>query len=195
MPDEPYSHFEDRQLDNDALLAIGRIVRACAELEDMLTLFICNLAEISEGKALIMLGRTPFSARSNIAHYLAKMNSQQALEIYRRTFESSVKNGVECRNAVAHGILLGLNQNGEYGFLTSKTSEPEGSAAIQLVACYSTKTLQSIADALEVRLPSFENILKIGSLRDKRRGQSLQGHRKGQARQQRSAKQKPRPQS
>ena len=68
-------------LDDKALLVIARLVRACAELEDIVNLFICNLAEISESRMIVLLGKSAISKRVEIAEYLAKMGAAEAQEL------------------------------------------------------------------------------------------------------------------
>lgn len=48
---------------DETLAAIGRLIGAFAEIEDLVTLYICNLAEISQSKAIVLLGRTAITWR------------------------------------------------------------------------------------------------------------------------------------
>jgi hypothetical protein len=195
MSEPSPSNFKPRKIDKVSLLAIGRIVRACAELEDMLTLFICNLGKVPEGTALVMLGRSSYSTKLSIAQYLAKMRGPAETGIYKAVFDSTLKNGTRCRNHVAHGVYLGMNQDRQYGFLTANTIEPENGAAVQEVHCYSKTTLCAIADAMETFLPLIEIELKIEPLRERRQRRSLPHLHKGRNQPRASAKRKPRPQS
>lgn len=176
-------------LDYRALVAIGRIVRACAELEDLVNLFICNLAEISETKMVVMLGRTNLRNRAQIAEYFSKLNTPEAQRLAVWTFSDGFWQIQSCRNAIAHGILLGIDEDGHWTFLTSRTETPEGGSAIQLVAGYTIEHLEEVAQAAEAAIPEYEDSLKLKALRQSRYGRPLNPHRKGLRQQKRGAKQ------
>ena len=44
-------------IDEATLLAIARIVRACAELEDMVTMFVCKVTGLSKWMVVVLLGK------------------------------------------------------------------------------------------------------------------------------------------
>ena len=181
------------QLDDKALLAIARLVRACAELEDIVNLFICNLAEISESRMVVLLGKSAISKRVEIAEYLAKMGTKTAQELATWAFNEGFWNTFRCRNDVAHGVLLGKNEEEAWSFLTAKTETPEGPSAIQIVASYETSFLEIMATTAEEAIPQLEERLKLKDQRAARHGRPLAPHRKAQRRSQRDAKQ-PQPQ-
>ena len=179
------------QLDEKALLAIARLVRACAELEDIVNLFICNLAEISESRMVVLLGKSAISKRVEIAEYLAKMGTKSAQELAEWAFNEGFWNTFRCRNDVAHGVLLGKNEEDGWSFLTAKTEPPEGPSAIQIVASYETSFLEIMATTAEEAIPELEDRLKLKDQRTARHGRPLAPHRKAQRRSQRDAKQQP----
>lgn len=174
------SKVEPAQLDDAALLAIGRLIRACAEIEDCVNLFICNLAEINESKLLVLLGRTPISKKASIAEYLAKMNTKEAQELAEWAFNPNFFNTFKCRNAVAHGKLLGRNDEGAWSFVTSDTEAPDGPSAIQLALSVTTEYLEQVAEAAEKAIPLLEDRLKLKVLREGRYTRDLRPHRKAQ---------------
>lgn len=176
------SKVEPAQLDDAALLAIGRLIRACAEIEDCVNLFICNLAEINESKLVVLLGKTAISKKIEIAEYLAKMNTAEAQELAKWAFQPNLFATLQCRNNVAHGKLLGRNQDGAWSFITSNTEAPDGPSAIQLAVSYTTEYLQQIAEATEEAIPILEERLKLKELRAGRYERDLLPHRKAQPR-------------
>jgi hypothetical protein len=180
-------------LDERALLTIGRIIRACAEMEDLVNLFICNLAEISETKMVVMLGKTNLRTRAQIAEYFSKLNTPQAQELAKWAFSDGFWNIQTCRNCIAHGVLLGKDEDGHWTFLTSRTETPEGTSAIQLVAGYTIEHLEEVARVAEEAIPQYEDRLRLKGLRQARYGRPLSPHRKGLPQQKRGAK-PPRPQ-
>jgi hypothetical protein len=179
---------ERAELDDRALIAIGRLIRAAAEIEDLVNLFICNLAEINESRMVVMLGRSAISKRVEIAEYLAKLNSPQAAGLAARMFTDGFWDMTRCRNDVAHGVLLGRNEDGAWSFLTAKTEQPTGASAIQIVASYTTDYLEDLAEAAENSIPTIAEGLKLTVLREARYGRPLSPHRKGLRQQKKGAK-------
>lgn len=160
------------------LTSIGRLVRAFAEIDDLITLYICNLAEVSESRAIVMLGRTQGSTRVDIAYYLAKMTGEKITAIHKEIFNSSYTECRKCRNAVAHGVFLGKTEEGHFAFLTSDTAEPTGPSAIQIAISFSPRNIEGYAKIAEESIPMIIERLKLSSLRDTRLGRPLRPHRK-----------------
>jgi hypothetical protein len=169
MSDREFVELTQTPIDDGALRSIARIVRGCAEMEDIITLFICGLSGISESHATALLGRSNVRTRLNIALYLAKMRDDDALDVYKKTFDAEFENTLACRNAVAHGALMGINKEGQYCFLTAKTLDPEEGATLHVVDCYSANALAVIAQKLEDEIPKLERELQVDTLRETRR--------------------------
>ena len=164
-------------IDDDVLLAIGRLVRACAELEDMLMLFICNLSGLSEAKTVVMLGRMPVSQRIEIAGRLAALYGQTvALEIHELCFDVNYKELVDCRNDVVHGVFLGYDEGGALAFLAQRASGVSEAAVRQQVASYSPAQIKEAADLTEERVRDYPAILKIEKKRAARARRMLFPH-------------------
>jgi hypothetical protein len=195
----PHTYGADEQqlepatLPNDVLTEIGRLVRAFSEIEDIVDLHICNLAEISESKATILLGRTAVTRRIEIAETLAKTISEEALAIHKHAFSGGFSDIADCRNYVAHGKLLGVGPDGRYAFLTTKDGPPMNGAAIRVVASYSAEQIKLIARMAEDSIPRLERHLKVEALRAERLLRPLLPHRRAQGA--RNAKRKRPPQS
>jgi hypothetical protein len=178
------SKLKAAKLNQKILASIGSLIRAFAEIEDLITLFISNLAGISESKAVVLLGRTNISRKLEIALYLAKMTNQRVTTLHKKLFGSDFSEVLECRNAVAHGVLLGKWNDDDkdtlYAFLTSKTEEPTGSSASQVVISFTAERLAEVAQVAEKSIPIVERLLQLEPLRQRRLGQSLGPHRKAQ---------------
>ena len=65
------THIKPTKINKETLAARGRLIRAFAEIEDLLTLHICNLTSVPEGRIIVLLGRTAMSKRLEIAEYFA----------------------------------------------------------------------------------------------------------------------------
>ena len=172
--------------------AIGRLVRAMAEIEDMVDLFICGLANISEPTAFILLGRTAVTRRVEIAEALAAIQSDSALKAHKLAFDALYTDLVNCRNAVAHGALLGEDDNGRLYFQSSNQLTPADQQVRRIVNSYSPEQIIECARLARKSLPRFEQLLQVSDLREARLQQAIQPHPKAQGGQ--SAKPQPQPQ-
>ena len=168
-------------LDDQTLTEIGRLIRACAEIEDLVTFFICNLAEMSETRATVLLGRIGITQRIAIAKYLAQLSGGGAVTLCKHAFDADFQTILDCRNAVAHGVFLGTVEEGRLAFLTRKTVLPETDAARQVVEAYLPANIALYARTAEGAIPKLEEYLKVKELRQNRYGKPLSGHPKAKA--------------
>lgn len=170
------------KIDDATLHAIGRLIRATAEIEDIVDCFIAILAGLSETRALIMLGRTAITRRLEIAETLAKVRTDKAHDVYKEAFPKAFQDLLECRNAVAHGVLIGITDENEFAFLTTPTSMTEGESAKRIVASYNSATIANFADKAEAMLPWLEERLQVQEQRAERLQRPLKPHPKSQDR-------------
>lgn len=181
------------QIDQAGMVAIGRIIRATAEIEDILELFIGALANLSESQACIFLGRSPISRKLEIAEALAKIRPDKALATYQEAFPDAFRDVLDCRNAVAHGVLIGISEEGEYAFLTTPSGQVKDGSSMRIVISYSAATISNIAGRAEAMIPYLEERLKVETQRAERLQRPLEPHPKAQP--QARAKSKRQPQS
>jgi hypothetical protein len=168
-------------LDDQTLAEIGRLVRACAEIEDLVTFFICTLAEISETRATVLLGKIGITQRIQIARYLAQLSGDKAVSVCNDAFDADFQAILDCRNAVAHGVFLGTVEEGRLAFLTRKTVRPETDAARQVVEAYAPVNIALYARTAEGAIPKLEAHLQVKELRRDRYLKPLSGHPKAKA--------------
>ena len=170
------------KIDDLTLHGIGRLIRATAEIEDIVDCFISNLAGLSESRTLIMLGRTAITRRLEIAEMLAKVRTDKAHSAYKEAFPAEFADLLECRNAVAHGVLIGVTDQAEFAFLTTPTGSTEGESSMRIVASYNSATILNFADKAEAMIPWLEQRLKVQELRAARLQRPLRPHPKSQDR-------------
>ena len=175
-------------LPTKVLADIGRLIRAFAEIEDLITLYICNLAEINQSRALILLGKAAITRRLEMAEYLAQMTGPEITAEHGKIFNSDFRDALECRNCVAHGVLLGKTDDGRYAFLTDKTATPNNESATQIAISYEAKSISTYAIVAQRAIPQIETRLKLQELRAERLLRPLLPHRTAQPRRQPSAK-------
>lgn len=169
------------KLSNEAFQSIGRLVRACAEIEDIVTMFMCSVAGLSEAQATVLLGKTAISQKLRITKTFADALGQGASEAYNVCFENDeFRSIIQCRNTVAHGFLLGMTDEGKVAFRVSEIVGVDGTAASILVHSYFEKDIGTFANMAEGAIPQIEKLLRLRSLREKRRSRPLDPHRKAQ---------------
>ena len=171
--------FKPTKLPLPVLASMGAIVRAFAEIDDMINLHICNMAEVKEGMAAILLGRTPISGKLKVATYLAQL--RDVSKFHNSLFDTEFRELLKVRNVVAHGTLLGKTvSSNRYAFLTDGQLEPSDMKLTREVSCFSAVDLKEYA-AQATQFSSFlESSLKLGNLRRARFQQPLRTHRKSQ---------------
>lgn len=181
-------------LTDEALSAIGAIVRVCADLEDIINLWICKLNRSAEAASTVILGRSAISTKLNIAESLAKLAGGEVLELHKAAFDDNITRLLHCRNAVAHGILMGHTDEGRYVFGTNSTIGYEDHNLAQRAHAYSSGTLREIADAAKQRVAAMDGLLGLAQLRSRRQWHRLEEIPKGQTKAQSSAKRRRQPQ-
>jgi hypothetical protein len=161
--------------------AIGRMVRAFAEIEDSLNIYIYNLARTPEPAAVILLGRSPISAKLTMAKALSSLHHTDAIATTEKLFfGQEFSEAKECRNAAAHGIFLGAwGRPKHYAFLTDKVLEAVNFNMRREVVSYDLKTFKYHAAFAERWASHISSELELQPLREKRFQQSLLPHRKG----------------
>lgn len=182
----PSTYGHDRKelkqalLDDDTLAGIGRMVRAFAEFEELLTLFIGALAKLNQSQLVIILGRAALTRQMDMAENLAKIAGGKHLESYNATFNTThFRDWHTCRNAVAHGTLLGVDDEGYLAFLTDKTDLPQGSSTVQIVVSYLPAYIRGMSKDAEAAVEPFARMLGLQSWLRRYQTQALLPHRKG----------------
>jgi len=163
-----------------AIANIGRLVRAFAEIESCLDCFIQNVGELREDRMMILLGRSPYSAKIKIAKELCGIRTDMASKRHTEIFNEDLGRAQKCRNVVSHGTYIGRTSRMEYAFLTSDAAVSDENKHFLTVYTYSTKKIGAIANWCEAFIPIAEKSLQIESLREKQRAPNLHPHPKAQ---------------
>jgi hypothetical protein len=129
---------------------------------------------------LILLGRMTISRRMEAALDLAKLKNEPEVRKHTNIFNAYLVEALVCRNAVAHGTLLGANDDGDFVFLTSKSEEPEKFVALQTAVSYSADAIAGHAGDVAEFLPKMWEAFGLASLPGIRLQQTLLPHRKAQ---------------
>lgn len=182
--------LKQEELGEPEYAAIGRLIRACAEIEDLVTLSVADLLQTSEAAAVVALGQTPISKKLAIANYLAGTRSADWVARFAECFGDDYKEVITCRNAVAHGVYVGRWGDGRWAFLTAKTEPPIPGATFQVVISFKTEDIELYAASARDLVQYIEKTLGLSTHRKSRHAQSLLPHRKSQPKQKQGAKRK-----
>jgi hypothetical protein len=97
--------------DADCLNAF-RVVRAFAELEDIVTLVLCKSVGGNEALTNILLGGAGFSAKLEKLLIIGDLYWPALAERVRSSFNVHFKKGELLRHALAHGAYMGVAEMG-----------------------------------------------------------------------------------
>ncbi len=170
--------LKNTPIPTETLADIGRLIRACAELEDCIKHYICLLADMSERNATIILGTTATRKRFEIAEELARVTGEAEHDLFSK-LAGQLKDVIETRNSVAHGVYLGQNEkDGRLFFRIERPVKNDLREVIVLVAGVLPDDIKRQAARLEALIPEIEKHLRIEALREKRLQQTPQLHPK-----------------
>jgi hypothetical protein len=125
----------EAKIDDSTHAAIGRLLRAMAEIENLVDAYLCRLAHISDGQALILLGKSNQRTKLEMARYCATLAGPEHIALHKELFGAEAFDAlVTCRNDLAHGALLGVNPDGYLMFMTSTRKNPQDGFPSRLVA-------------------------------------------------------------
>lgn len=184
--------LEPAEFGPDEYLAVGRLVRACAVIEDAATLFIASASNMTPALVSILIGQTAISKRLAMGKYLAAAKNAAAVTSYDKLFPAHLKEVIDCRNAVCHGALMGRWPDGKWAFETTKTEAPSAEGvAVYLAYSFATGDIQGFARWAEEIAAATNADPGIRLLREARQRLALQPSRKSQPKPKRGAKPQP----
>lgn len=178
-------------LSDEELLGIGRLISACAEIEDIINLYLCDLADLGLGQTIILFGRMSASSKLKIAETLASVDGGDAPAIHKECFDNEhYYDIVRCRNTVAHGILMGKDEGGLIAFQVQETLGVDGTTVSLCVNAYEGSAFQAYANQAEGVIPQLETRLKLQPSRERYRKRGLDPQPKAQQKKTQSVKPK-----
>jgi hypothetical protein len=100
-------------LQDGDLISIGRIIRAAAEIEDLLTMLLFQVCKITESNGTLLIGQTPISAKLDKIEYALKRDDREAHKAFKDLRKGQLTGLIRMRNAIAHGVHLGYSPERE----------------------------------------------------------------------------------
>lgn len=179
LPSSVPTDIHPYELEEAELLAIGRLVRATAYIEYLVTLYLCKLADITEGQAMVLLGRMQPSGRLKLAETFAQTKGKPFLALHKEAFDNEHYHGlITCRNTAVHGFLLGKTDNGRIAFIVQEPAGADDNKIYQTVRAYFPRDFGDAAAVAEGVIPQIIDRLELRPLLEKRRAQALSAHPK-----------------
>ena len=178
-PSKGKSRIHPYVLSRQELRAIGRVVRAVAELDELTNLYVNSLACLEDWQAQVILGRMQTSARLKIAGTIAETQGPIAIKVHKDFFDNPTYRAIiKFRNTVTHGILLGKDDNGKIAFAVQEIAGTDDDIIFGTVNAYEPKAFEGFAELSEKSIKSLEHGLQLTTLREKLREQALSPHPK-----------------
>ena len=148
--------------DGPTFESIGRLVRACADLEIVVDLYIARLCRLGEMEYYTLTGRTSLNGKISMAQSLAEQHGEA--EKIKDVFTAPVTDAIDARNLVSHGAYLGLADTGLLLFATNRAVRDDGQRVGNLARGFSQGALNGHAEALSSALPEIIVTLQVGAL-------------------------------
>jgi len=187
--------LQPSDLSDADLLSIGRLVRAFAGIEEIVSIYVSILAQVPPKTLVLILGKVALRRRLDMAEALATLDGEDELKRFKVAFPLDFYQALDVRNAVAHGIFLGVDRLGHLSFLTEKTERPEDGETIQVVHGINSKSLSDLSLKAHQSVGVTAGVLRLTSSLQKYQQPALRPHRKAQPRRTPSEKTKRQPQS
>lgn len=192
---DKHETLQPSQLTDSQLLAVGRLIRAFVGLEEIVSTYLAILTQVPPKKLVIVLGKTALRRRIEMAGQLAKLEGDDEFERFEQAFPTDFYNALNIRNAVAHGLFIGMDGEGNLSFLTEKTDRPDDGDTIQMVVGIKPQELNDLSHKVEMNVTVTAKILRLASSLQTLQQTEIRPHRKAQAKRPPSAKTKGPPQS
>ena len=173
------SAIHPHELTAQELLAVGRLVRAVSELDEIASLYLDDLADLSGYQSRIILGKMPTSTRLRLARVIAETHGKEALAKHEECFDNPAYRAVmKFRNTVVHGILLGKTDNGYIAFAIQEIAGTDEALVFSTVNAYHPTAFDAFAKLAEQATQELSDRLKLRSSREKLRQRVLSPHPK-----------------
>lgn len=156
------------KLSANDLRAIGRLIRAFSELEDILTLFLFKITRVGNGAGRALLGHQPISKKTVIAQQFLEKGSKDFKNLKDTYLSERFSDVQRCRKVCAHGILLGVDQKGWFAFQTDGIDAVLGETMAMRVLHYPPSLIYKLSMDAEAMIAQFEQALGMQSSREKR---------------------------
>lgn len=139
---------------------IGRILRACAEYEFLIDLFLRRLTNLTWYHYSAVLGQNSISRKRKLGAELAKQRDDGAAQALETASYKGLEQTIQARNVLSHGKYIGMHKE-KACFYTFRPSKSDDYRSGNLGHLYDLPTLQLWADTLEKNLGPIAETLSV----------------------------------
>lgn len=166
-PDGEVPTLKKTALPAEFIFHTGRIVRALAELEDCLDVYISLCANLNASKRIAIVGRSSLNRKIEIGKSLSKLNADpKVLGSFNSVFNEDTKAIIRRRDVLCHGVHLGSSDDGEHAFMTMHGQTPDGEGGLSTKVYLFTEEQAIVwAEYAENLIFTAEAMLGIEALR------------------------------
>jgi hypothetical protein len=129
----------------------------------------------------MLLGVMPLRSRLEIARDEALIYGEDGPETYQNWLaDPALATILDCRNALAHGLLIGQTKAGSLAFRTITRTNVEQGRIGREILIYDIETIEECVQVAEMAVSDLAVGLKLQALLETRRTQPLVPHPKSQ---------------
>jgi hypothetical protein len=149
------------------LLAVGRVIRAVAKLDEIANLYVERVLKLKDWQSFVIFWKIPTSARLRLAKTIADTLGKSAIATHQDCFgDEGYKAIIKFRNTVAHGMLLGKTDNGHIAFLVQETVSADTDIVFATVNAYDPGSFTAFVELAEATIQFLEERLMLRPLRE-----------------------------
>ena len=152
--------LELKPLPDDFANVIGRLLRACAEFEFLVDLFLRRLTNLTWHQYSSILGQNSISRKRKLAAELAKQRGDGAAMALGTASYTGLDQTIQARNVLSHGKYIGMHKE-KACFYTFRPSKSDDYRSGNLGHLYDLPTLQLWTDTLEKNLGPVAETLSV----------------------------------
>lgn len=160
MDNDQELELDFKPLPEDFANVIGRLLRACAEFEFLVDLFLRRLTNLTWHHYSSVLGQNNISRKRKLVAELAKQRDDGAAKAFQTASYTGLDQTIQARNVLSHGKFIGMHKE-KACFYTFRPSKADDYRAGNLGHLYDLPTLQLWADTLEKNLGPIAETLSV----------------------------------
>lgn len=146
------------EIDDETALQMARIIRAVAEVENLIIFYFMSLSGFNESQALAVIGQNQISTNISKCGDLADIKGQSFKVAHDATFNDAWRDVLFIRNVIAHAHLLGMTEKGDLAFRVLRDPlKNESAKTVFNVICYPPSAFKQWADIASTVAPAMLN--------------------------------------
>jgi hypothetical protein len=162
--------------DPEVFESMGRLVRTVADFEIILDLYIARICGLSDVHYKTLVGFLPIRRKKEICIALAEEAGTAEVVAVKKVFTPDLEIILEARNAIAHGMYLGLTDSNSPIFGINRPIKEEGKRTGYLAMHFSPSSLRTYTAALNSNLLRYMDILQVSASFHTLQSQRLEPH-------------------